>query len=191
MIRKERSTLETKVRVGVSEEADRKSEISTGIGFFDHMLDLLSFHAGLVFDIQAAGDLEVDGHHTVEDIGITLGQILYELYKSKVSYARYGFFYLPMDESLAQVALDLSGRPHLSFCAKFSSEKVGEFDTELVQEFFNALAMNARMTLHIDLLKGGNTHHEIEAIFKAFGRSLRIALEERSGSVPSTKGVIE
>lgn len=199
MIRKERSTLETTVRVGVAEESEsesgllstRKSSISTGIGFFDHMLDLLSFHAGLYFEIEAEGDLHVDGHHTVEDIGITLGQILYELYKSKTSYARYGFFYLPMDESLARVALDLSGRPHLSFVAKFSSEKVGEFDTELVQEFFQALAMNARMTLHIDLLKGGNTHHEIEAIFKAVGRSLRIALESREGAVPSTKGVIE
>lgn len=191
MIHKERSTLETTVRVGVAEDSGCKSTISTGIGFFDHMLDLLSFHSGLYFEIEAEGDLHVDGHHTVEDLGITLGQILYELYKSKASYARYGFFYLPMDESLARVSLDLSGRPHLSFAAKFSAEKVGQFDTELVQEFFQALAMNARMTLHIDLLKGGNTHHEIEAIFKAFGRSLRIALETREGAVPSTKGVIE
>lgn len=206
MFIKKRSTLETQIEIRLSEDnsmmSDKSalnkknykaadSKISTGIGFFDHMLTLFSFHSGLYLYVKADGDLEVDGHHTVEDIGIVLGQLIRELYQKKTSYKRYGYFYLPMDEVLARAVIDLSGRPSLSFQADFSREKVGNFDTELVEEFFNALAMNSRMTLHIDLLKTGNTHHEIEAIFKAFGRSLRIALTEVSGGVPSSKGVIE
>lgn len=206
MLIKKRSTLETQIEIRLSEDSSMMSDesalnkenfkaadskISTGIGFFDHMLTLFSFHSGLYLHVKADGDLEVDGHHTVEDIGIVLGQLIRELYQKKTSYKRYGYFYLPMDEVLARAVIDLSGRPSLSFQADFSREKVGSFDTELVEEFFNALAMNSRMTLHIDLLKNGNTHHEVEAVFKAFGRSLRIALTEVSGGVPSSKGVIE
>lgn len=190
--KKERSTAETKISVTLDSARDfKESEIDTGIGFFDHMLTLISFHSELYLSIKADGDLHIDDHHTVEDTGIVLGQLLRELYVEKSSYTRYGSMYLPMDESLARVVLDLSGRPHLSFNAYFSREKVGQFDTELVSEFFNAVAMNSRMTLHIDLLKRGNSHHEIEAIFKAFARSLKVALTETTTGVPSSKGVIE
>lgn len=192
MLTKKRATLETRIEVNLAEDRlAAESKINTGIGFFDHMLTLFSFHSDLYLEVIADGDLEVDFHHTVEDIGIVLGQLIRELYTAKKSYQRYGFFYLPMDESLARVVLDLSGRPHLNFQADFSNAKVGDFDVELVEEFFNAVAMNSRMTLHIDLLKKGNTHHEIEAVFKAFARSLRIALSETAGGVPSSKGVIE
>lgn len=189
---KDRETKETKISVEIDDERDfKESEINTGIGFFDHMLTLFSFHSELYVNIKAEGDLHIDGHHTVEDIGIVLGQLLRELYTEKESYQRYGSMYLPMDESLARVVLDLSGRPHLSFNAEISREKVGDFDTELTEEFFNAVAMNSRMTLHIDLLKTGNSHHEIEAIFKGFARSLKIALKASVSGVPSSKGVIE
>lgn len=192
MITRTRDTLETKLEISIDEVKDYKtSDINTGVGFFDHMLTLFSFHSGLYLEVEADGDLQVDAHHTVEDAGILIGQILREIYAGKESYTRYGSFYVPMDESLARVILDLSGRPHLNFQAYFSKEQVGTFDTELVQEFFNAVAMNSRMTLHIDLLKRGNTHHEIEAIFKAFARSLKIALAPAAGGVPSSKGVIE
>ena len=189
---KDRETKETKISVEIHDEKDfKESKINTGIGFFDHMLTLFSFHSELYMNIQAEGDLHIDGHHTVEDIGIVLGQLLREMYVEKESYQRYGSMYLPMDESLARVVLDLSGRSHLSYNAVISREKVGDFDTELTEEFFNAVAMNSRMTLHIDLLKGGNSHHEIEAIFKGFARSLKIALQPSDSGVPSSKGVIE
>lgn len=189
---KYRETKETKISIEIDDEQDfKESEINTGIGFFDHMLTLFSFHSELYVNIQAEGDLHIDGHHTVEDIGIVLGQLLRELYAEKESYQRYGSMYLPMDESLARVVLDLSGRPHLSYKAVISREKVGDFDTELTEEFFNAVSMNSRMTLHIDLLKGGNSHHEIEAIFKGFARSLKNALQPSDSGVPSSKGVIE
>jgi len=189
---KDRETKETKISVEIHDEKDfKESKINTGIGFFDHMLTLFSFHSELYMNIQAEGDLHIDGHHTVEDIGIVLGQLLREMYVEKESYQRYGSMYLPMDESLARVVLDLSGRSHLSYNAVISREKVGDFDTELTEEFFNAVAMNSRMTLHIDLLKSGNSHHEIEAIFKGFARSLKIALQPSDSGVPSSKGVIE
>ena len=189
---KDRETKETKISVEIDDERNfKESEINTGIGFFDHMLTLFSFHSELYVNIQAEGDLHIDGHHTVEDIGIVLGQLLRELYAEKESYQRYGSMYLPMDESLTRVVLDLSGRPHLSYNAVISRGKVGDFDTELTEEFFNAVSMNARMTLHIDLLKGGNSHHEIEAIFKGFARSLKIALTPSDSGIPSSKGVIE
>lgn len=192
MIRKERSTQETQISISLDEKKSfKESKISTNVGFFDHMLTLLSFHSHLYLEVKANGDNEVDDHHTVEDVGIILGQLLRELYTEKQSYQRYGTTYIPMDESLARVVLDLSGRPHLNFQAEFSKEKVGNFDTELVMEFFNALSMNSRMTLHVDLLKGGNTHHEIEAVFKAFARSLRAALAPSDSGIPSSKGVIE
>lgn len=189
---KDRETKETKISVEIDDEKDfKESKINTGIGFFDHMLTLFSFHSELYVNIQAEGDLHIDDHHTVEDIGIVLGQLLRELYAEKENYQRYGSMYLPMDESLARVVLDLSGRPNLSYNAVISREKVGDFDTELTEEFFNAVSMNSRMTLHIDLLKGGNSHHEIEAIFKGFARSLKIALQPSESGVPSSKGVIE
>ncbi len=192
MISKARTTKETAISIALDEEkSPGASSISTGSGFFDHMLTLLSFHSGIYMEISAQGDLEVDAHHTVEDVGIILGQLIRELYTAKASYQRYGTTYIPMDESLARVTIDLSGRPHLNFQAEFSKATVGNFDTELVMEFFNAVSMNSRMTLHIDLLKGGNTHHEIEAIFKAFARSLAAALQPSSMGVPSSKGVIE
>lgn len=192
MFKKERLTLETQLRcaLALASEVEEAAQIQTGVGFLDHMLTLFNFHSGLYFNVEAQGDTYVDDHHTVEDIGIVLGELIRELYRSLPSYQRYGSFYLPMDESLARVVLDLSGRPHLSFNADFSKEKVGSFDTELVEEFFNAVAMNARMTLHIDLLKTGNTHHEIEAIFKGFARALKIALQASDGGVPSSKGLI-
>lgn len=192
MIQKERATKETKISISLDDvQSSSESSISTGVGFFDHMLTLFSFHSGLYLNVEADGDLEVDDHHTVEDVGIILGQMIRELYVEKSSYQRYGTTYIPMDEALARVVLDLSGRPHFNFQAHFSKEKVGTFDTELVMEFFNAVSMNSRMTLHIDLLKGGNTHHEIEAIFKAFARSLKDALAASDAGVPSSKGVIE
>ena len=192
MIQKERSTKETKISISLDDQTPvNESRISTNAGFFDHMLTLLSFHSGLWLNVDADGDNEVDDHHTVEDVGIILGQLIRELYTEKNTYQRYGTTYIPMDESLARAVLDLSGRPHLNFQADFSKEKVGAFDTELVEEFFNAVSMNARMTLHIDLLKGGNTHHEIEAIFKAFARSLKDALQPADTGIPSSKGIIE
>ena len=191
MINKERNTLETKIKIALSDQkAAQESKIDTGIGFFDHMLTLFSFHSSLYIEVIADGDLEVDGHHTVEDVGILLGEAIRDLYKQKESYLRYGSMYLPMDESLARVVLDLSGRPHLNMQATFSKGTVGSFDVELVQEFFTAMAMNSKMTLHIDLLKGGNTHHEIEAIFKGFARALKEALQPVDGGVPSSKGLI-
>lgn len=190
--KKDRSTAETKISVTLDDTRNfKESEIETGIGFFDHMLTLISFHSELYLSVTADGDLHIDDHHTVEDAGIVIGQLIRELYVEKPSYTRYGSMYLPMDESLARVVLDLSGRPYLSFNAEFSREKVGPFDTELVEEFFNAVAMNSRMTLHVDLLKGGNSHHEIEAIFKAFARSLKVALTQTTTGIPSSKGVIE
>lgn len=190
-IEKERYTKETKIKLILDDERPgQEANIQTGVGFFDHMLTLLAFHSDLYLDIKAEGDYEVDDHHTVEDTGIALGEAIRDLYMNKGSYRRYGMMYLPMDESLARVVLDLSGRPHLQFQADFSKEKVGQFDTELTEEFFNAVAMNGRMTLHIDLLKAGNSHHEIEGIFKAFGWALKQALEDADGGVPSTKGLI-
>lgn len=191
LIKKERNTLETKISIKLSDEKGaEESKINTGIGFFDHMLTLFSFHSELYIEVIADGDLEVDGHHTVEDIGILLGEAIRDLYKQKESYLRYGSMYLPMDESLARVVLDLSGRPHLNMQTNFSKGTVGSFDVELVEEFFTAMAMNSKMTLHIDLLKGGNTHHEIEAIFKGFARALKQALQSVDGGVPSSKGLI-
>ena len=191
LIKKERNTLETKISIKLSDEKGaEESKINTGIGFFDHMLTLFSFHSELYIEVIADGDLEVDGHHTVEDVGILLGEAIRDLYKQKESYLRYGSMYLPMDESLARVVLDLSGRPHLNMQTNFSKGTVGSFDVELVGEFFTAMAMNSKMTLHIDLLKGGNTHHEIEAIFKGFARALKQALQSVDGGVPSSKGLI-
>ncbi|WP_425255502.1 imidazoleglycerol-phosphate dehydratase HisB [Mammaliicoccus sciuri] len=188
---KERSTKETDIKIHLRLDGE-DSNINTGVGFLDHMLTLFSFHSGIALNIEVDGDTHVDDHHTVEDIGIVIGQLLLEVVKDKKSFTRYGSFYIPMDETLARVVTDISGRPYLSFNATFSREKVGTFDTELVEEFFRALVINARLTTHIDLIRGGNTHHEIEAIFKAFARSLKIALtQDDYAGIPSSKGVIE
>lgn len=188
---KERSTKETDIKIQLRLDGE-DSHINTGVGFLDHMLTLFSFHSGIALNIEVVGDTHVDDHHTVEDIGIVIGQLLLEVVKDKKSFTRYGSFYIAMDETLARVVTDISGRPYLSFNATFSREKVGTFDTELVEEFFRALVINARLTTHIDLIRGGNTHHEIEAIFKAFARSLKIALtQDDYAGIPSSKGVIE
>lgn len=188
----ERNTLETQIKLGLAKaDGSGQTAINTGVGFLDHMLTLFTFHSGLDLYVEAKGDTWVDDHHVTEDIGILLGEAIRDLYQNLPAYERYGAYFLPMDESLARVVLDLSGRPVFVYDANFSAEKVGTFDTELVREFFNAVAMNARMTLHIDLLKNGNTHHEIEGIFKAFARALKIALKETEGGVPSSKGLIQ
>ncbi|MFJ8450651.1 imidazoleglycerol-phosphate dehydratase HisB [Aerococcus viridans] len=189
---KERNTLETQIKLGLAKaDGSGQTSINTGVGFLDHMLTLFTFHSGLDLYVEAKGDTWVDDHHVTEDIGILLGEAIRDLYQAQSSYERYGSYFLPMDETLARVVLDLSGRPVLVYDANFSAEKVGTFDTELVKEFFYAVAMNARMTLHIDLLKNGNSHHEIEGIFKAFARALKIALKETDGGVPSSKGLIQ
>lgn len=188
---KTRNTAETQLSISLADD-QRTSKIDTGVGFLDHMLTLFTFHSKLSITVEANGDTEVDDHHVTEDIGIVLGQLLLELVKEHKSFQRYGVSYIPMDETLARSVVDISGRPYLSFNADFSKEKVGTFDTELVDEFFRALVINARLTTHIDLLRGGNTHHEIEGIFKSFARALKEALASNdSEGIPSSKGVIE
>lgn len=185
------STAETQLNISISDDQS-PSHINTGVGFLNHMLTLFTFHSGLSLNIEAQGDIDVDDHHVTEDIGIVIGQLLLEMIKDKKHFVRYGTMYIPMDETLARVVVDISGRPYLSFNASLSKEKVGTFDTELVEEFFRAVVINARLTTHIDLIRGGNTHHEIEAIFKAFSRALGIALTATDDQrVPSSKGVIE
>ncbi|MCD8899996.1 imidazoleglycerol-phosphate dehydratase HisB [Staphylococcus gallinarum] len=188
---KKRNTAETQLNITLANDAS-ESNINTGVGFLDHMLTLFSFHSQLSLQIEANGDTEVDDHHVTEDIGIVLGQLLLEMVKDRTSFKRYGHSYIPMDETLSRTVVDISGRPYLSFNAEFSKEKVGTFDTELVEEFFHTLVINARLTTHIDLLRGGNTHHEIESIFKSFARALKEALSQNDyDGVPSSKGVIE
>lgn len=189
--RKIRNTNETQLNIELANNG-QPSHIDTGVGFLDHMLTLFTFHSGLTLNIVANGDTYVDDHHVTEDIGIVIGQLLQELTRDQRSFTRYGSTYIPMDETLARTIVDISGRPYLSFNAKLSKEKVGTFDTELVEEFFRALVINARLTVHIDLIRGGNTHHEIEAIFKSFARALKVALmPSKDGLIPSSKGVIE
>lgn len=188
---KTRNTKETQLNITLANDR-KESNIHTGVGFLDHMLTLFTFHSGLTLNIEANGDTHVDDHHVTEDIGIVVGQLLLELIGDQQGFTRYGHAYIPMDETLARAVVDISGRPYLSFNANLSKEKVGTFDTELVEEFFRALVINSRMTVHIDLIRGGNTHHEIEAIFKSFARALKVALQRTDdGRVPSSKGVIE
>lgn len=191
VVKKERITKETSIRLSV-ERGLTSSTIDTGVGFLNHMLDLLAFHGHFVFDIQVEGDIDVDDHHTTEDVGILLGQAIAELNVDKTSIQRYGTAYVPMDETLARSVVDISGRPYLHFEANFTAQKVGTFDVELVKEFFYAVAINSRITAHLDLIRGGNTHHEIEALFKAFAQSLRMALSDSTvNRIPSSKGVIQ
>ncbi|NLT11313.1 MAG: imidazoleglycerol-phosphate dehydratase HisB [Clostridiaceae bacterium] len=188
-----RDTKETQIEVRLNIDGRGQSDISTGIGFFDHMLTLLARHSGMDLFVKAVGDIQVDGHHTVEDVGIVVGKAIAEALTDKTGINRYGFFSVPMDETLANCALDISGRSFLVFRASFSGDRVGEFDTELAEEFFRALAFQAGITLHLSCEYGGNDHHKIEALFKAFARAFRIAVSidpDFSDMIPSTKGVL-
>ena len=186
-----RKTNETNISVSINLDNHEPGKISTGIGFFDHMLELFAFRARINLTIETIGDLHVDGHHTVEDVGICLGKAIYEALGDKVGIARYGAVWLPMDESLIQCVLDISGRGLLVFNGSLPSPTVGGFETELVEEFFRALAHNAGITLHINLAYGSNTHHIIEGMFKAFGCALAHAIQKTGVNIaPSTKGVL-
>lgn len=188
----DRTTKETDISVTLNLDGTGVSEISTGIGFFDHMLEGFSRHGFFDLKCQVTGDLHVDGHHTVEDTGIVLGQALAKALGDKKGIRRYGYFILPMDDALALCAIDLSGRPFLQFDCDFPAERVGEMDTELVREFFYAVSYSAGMNLHIRMLSGYNAHHMTEAIFKAFAKALDQAVEtdSRIGGVLSTKGML-
>lgn len=187
-----RETAETSIEVSINLDGTGKSQVDTGIGFFDHMLALFSRHGLFDVNISAKGDLQVDAHHTVEDTGIVLGKAIAEALSDKKSITRYGDALVPMDEALALAIVDISGRPFLVYDVSISSPKTGDFDSELAKEFFRALAFNAGITLHLKLLYGTNTHHIIEAVFKAFARALAKAVrkDERIDGVMSTKGII-
>ena len=188
-----RTTNETEISVSVTLDGTGQHHMATGIGFFDHMLDQLSRHALIDIALTAKGDLHIDDHHTVEDCGIALGQALAQALGDKRGIRRYGECSLPMDDAQVRCALDLSGRPFLVWNVPFPTPKIGTFDTELVREFFQALATHAGITLHVDLIHGINSHHIAEAVFKAVARSLRLAVEEdprMAGSIPSTKGTL-
>ena len=186
-----RTTAETNVRVQLNLDGTGLSKLSTGIGFFDHMLDQIARHGLIDLDVQAVGDLHIDGHHTVEDVGITLGQAVAKAVGDKKGLRRYGHAYVPLDEALSRVVIDFSGRPGLVMDIPFTSGSIGGFDTQLTHEFFQGFVNHALVTLHIDNLKGSNAHHQAETVFKAFARALRAAVEldPRSlGTIPSTKG---
>ncbi|MBQ8558964.1 MAG: imidazoleglycerol-phosphate dehydratase HisB [Tyzzerella sp.] len=185
-----RNTKETNITVTINLDGQGKTNISTGIGFFDHMLDGFARHGLFDLDVQVTGDLQVDCHHTIEDTGIVLGQAIAEALGDKKGMKRYGSFLLPMDETLALCAIDLSGRPYLNFNAAFTVEKLGDFDTEMFREFFYAVSYSAAMNLHLKIMDGGNNHHMAEALFKAFGKALDMATmeEPRIKDVWSTKG---
>jgi imidazoleglycerol-phosphate dehydratase len=186
-----RATKETDVEVGVDLDGAGVAQIATGIGFLDHMLDLLARHSRIDIAVKAKGDLHIDQHHTTEDVGIALGQAVRQALGEMKGIARYADVHMPMDEALTRVALDISGRPFLVFRVEFGRDKVGSFDTELVREWFQAFAMNAGVTLHVETLYGGNDHHIAESCFKGLARALRaaVAIDPRAaGEVPSTKG---
>lgn len=190
---KRRETRETSIQVRVNLDGSGECHVDTGIGFFDHMLHHIARHGLIDLQITAKGDLEIDPHHTVEDVGIVLGQAVLEAVGEPKGLRRYGHAVIPMDEALAEVAVDFSGRPFLAFHADIPRYKLGEFDSELTEEFLRAFAINSRVTLHVVLRHGGNVHHCIEGMFKALGRALRDALtiDPREVGVPSTKGVLE
>ena len=187
----QRNTNETKISLEINLDGTGQADLETGVPFFDHMLDQIARHGLIDINLQAEGDLEIDDHHTVEDIGIVFGQALTQAVGDKKGIKRYGHAYVPLDESLSRVVIDLSGRAHLSFDATFTRALIGSFETELVREFFQAVVNNAAMTLHIDNIRGINSHHIAETMFKAFGRALRMALEadeKMRDVIPSTKG---
>jgi imidazoleglycerol-phosphate dehydratase len=186
-----RDTKETQIRVRINLDGTGQSKLATGIGFFDHMLDQIARHGLIDIDIEAQGDLHIDGHHTVEDVGITLGMAVAQAIGDKKGITRYGHAYVPLDEALSRVVVDFSGRPGLHMDIPFKAGMVGAFDTQLTYEFFQGFVNHALVSLHIDNLKGANAHHQAETVFKAFGRALRMAmtLDPRSaGVIPSTKG---
>ena len=186
-----RNTLETQITASINLDGTGVSSFSTGLGFLDHMLDQIARHGMMDIEVNAKGDLHIDAHHTVEDIGITLGQAFAQAVGDKKGIRRYGHAYVPLDEALSRVVLDISGRPGLEFGCTFTRASIGEFDVDLVHEFFQGFVNHANITLHIDNLKGHNAHHQAETIFKAFGRALRMAVEldiRMAGIMPSTKG---
>jgi imidazoleglycerol-phosphate dehydratase len=186
-----RKTLETQIEVRLNLDGSGKSKLSTGVGFFDHMLNQVARHGMVDLEVEAKGDLHIDAHHTVEDVGITLGQALTKAIGDKKGIRRYGHAYVPLDEALSRVVIDLSGRPGLEYSVDYARGLIGEFDVDLVHEFFQGFVNHALVTMHIDNLKGRNAHHQAETIFKAFGRALRMAVEldaRASGTLPSTKG---
>ena len=188
-----RDTAETKIKVRLNLDGAGQSQLASGIGFFDHMLEQIARHGLIDLDVHCDGDLHIDGHHTVEDVGITIGQAVRQAVGDKRGITRYGHSYVPLDEALSRVVIDFSGRPGLVLDAQFTSGMIGGFDTQLVHEFFQGFANHALVSLHIDNLKGVNAHHQVETIFKAFGRALRMALERdarAAGQIPSTKGTL-
>ena len=186
-----RNTLETQITVAINLDGTGVSQFNTGLGFLDHMLDQIARHGMMDISVNAKGDLHIDAHHTVEDIGITLGQAFSKAVGDKKGIRRYGHAYVPLDEALSRVVLDISGRPGLEFACVFTRSSIGDFDVDLIHEFFQGFVNHANITLHIDNLKGNNSHHQAETIFKAFGRALRVAVEfdaRMAGIMPSTKG---
>src|SRR5829696_6486240 len=186
-----RNTAETQITVRVNLDGNGQAKLATGIGFFDHMLDQIARHGMIDLDIHAQGDLHIDGHHTVEDVGITLGQAIYQAVGDKKGIRRYGHAYVPLDEALSRVVVDFSGRPGLVMNVPFKSGMIGTFDSQLAHEFFQGFVNHAFVTLHIDNLRGENAHHQCETVFKAFARALRtaVSVDPRLGNaVPSTKG---
>ncbi len=188
-----RNTLETKIRVVVNLDGSGVSKLSTGVGFFEQMLDQIARHGMLDLTVEAKGDLPIDAHHTIEDVGIALGQALSKALGDKKGLRRYGHAYVPLDEALSRVVVDLSGRPGLVFNVPFTRATIGDFDVDLVREFFQGLVNHAAITVHIDALRGDNSHHQAETVFKAFARALRMAVEtdaRAAGAIPSTKGAL-
>ena len=189
----QRNTKETQIRVRVDLDGTGAAKLATGIGFFDHMLDQIARHGLIDLDVEARGDLHIDGHHTVEDVGITLGQAVAQAVGDKAGIVRYGHAYVPLDEALSRVVVDFSGRPGLHMDVAFKAGMIGGFDSQLAFEFFQGFANHALVTLHIDNLKGDNAHHQCETVFKAFARALRMALAadpRAAGVIPSTKGTL-
>ncbi|HEY5530994.1 MAG TPA: imidazoleglycerol-phosphate dehydratase HisB [Candidatus Anoxymicrobiaceae bacterium] len=189
---RERETRETVISVSLDLDGSGATEISTGLAFFDHMLELMFRHALIDLKLEARGDLDVDGHHTVEDTGLTLGSALADALGDKKGISRFGSSLVPMDECLAEVAIDISGRPHLSFDVELEPEPLGNFEPSLARDFFQGLVNEAGLTLHVELRRGGGVHHALEAVFKAAGRALKtaVAIDPRVGGVPSTKGTL-
>jgi len=188
-----RNTAETQIRVVVDLDGSGLSRLATGIGFFDHMLDQIARHGALDLAIEAKGDLHIDGHHTVEDVGIALGQAVARAVGDRKGIRRYGHAYVPLDEALSRVVIDFSGRPGLEWNVPFTRAMIGEFDADLAHEFFQGFVNHAQVTLHVDNLRGDNAHHQCETVFKAFARALRMAVEpdpRTAGVIPSTKGTL-
>jgi len=189
----DRATTETTIKVEIDLDGTGRADVATGIGFFDHMLDQLARHSLMDLTVRADGDLHIDAHHTTEDTGIAIGQALTKALGDKRGIARYGHAYLPMDEALVRVALDLSGRPFLVWNVTFATDRLGQLDTQLVREFFQAIAQHGGITLHVDMIHGANDHHVAEACFKGLAQALRRAIEidpRKAGQIPSTKGTL-